>query len=964
VGDVFTDDEIDDMLRRLTARFQRLKRGSAGAQKADKDLWEEAWQSYVVERARDDLIDARLKAASALAGAKRKEFYAGHAGDSADALQTLMVGSEKAGARRGFSVDAQGKAAEVEARSRFTQELDEVGALSRLADPFRAFAPDRDFEDEVAREVARLNGEERAPSKDEMARKVAEAVVRDQQRTRQRMNRLGAWIGELPGYISRTMHDPIKISGGFFKGMNAKARELAKARWIEFVQARLHERTFEAVDESALTKLEEGLRAQYDKKNPPIESQIQRQIAAMADAEIAKARREFLAQIWTDIVSGYRKGASDDVNDLDGFTPPASLARSLSRRRVLHWADADSWIAYNREFGSGSLFVAHLSFLGRSSRTEALMRTFGPAPEAAFMADRQRLTDAAREKNDIDAIKRLKSGLRQGEFDQLTGAAEMPESHRVATVSRAIRTQQGLAKLGGMIFSSVTDLGNGAQALSRAGVAYLDIYSGLIGSVAGMEPVAKREVANLVGEGAATMAGDIAAQFVAPDANLGWTFKAQRLFYRMNLFGFWQARIRAGAASILAHHLGGLRELAHGALDEASREALVRYGIDADAWDLLRANAVEVNGKWVITPDSAEQIAGDAAAKWAGKKTIPDPAEVQLARQRIGEALDYGVTADATWAKLPPAERKTLEKAGVTPKLFGLMRDAAKRQGGAIGRDVLNGIKLETFARELKIKRIYRAEDMQDAQRELLLRAQAYFTDQIDTAMTEPRARERAALRMGTRTGTAAGTALELFMQFKSFPTAVVVRHLKPAFAKAMSDRGSLKAYAPLAHFMMASTGLGYVATVMKDLARGLEPQPLQDENGAPNGKVFLRSFIQGGGAGIYGDFIFGSYDRQGRSPIGALGGPAVGELERLLKIFATARDGDLGDAAGQSFGLAVDNTPFVNLFYTRLAMNYLFLYQLQEAVSPGYMRRMEERLKENRDGQEFILPPSQVVGG
>jgi hypothetical protein len=63
--------------------------------------------------------------------------------------------------------------------------------------------------------------------------------------------------------------------------------------------------------------------------------------------------------------------------------------------------------------------------------------------------------------------------------------------------------------------------------------------------------------------------------------------------------------------------------------------------------------------------------------------------------------------------------------------------------------------------------------------------------------------------------------------------------------------------------------------------------------------------------------------------------------------------------ASGLRFLLS--NTPFINLFYTRAAFDWLIIYQLQEAANPGYLRRMERRIrKENR--QEFLIPPSSAI--
>jgi len=54
-------------------------------------------------------------------------------------------------------------------------------------------------------------------------------------------------------------------------------------------------------------------------------------------------------------------------------------------------------------------------------------------------------------------------------------------------------------------------------------------------------------------------------------------------------------------------------------------------------------------------------------------------------------------------------------------------------------------------------------------------------------------------------------------------------------------------------------------------------------------------------------------------------------------------------------------NTPYMNLFYGKLAVDYLFAYELTEFVNPGYFKRMERRMKKDTD-QEFYFPPSQYV--
>jgi hypothetical protein len=54
-------------------------------------------------------------------------------------------------------------------------------------------------------------------------------------------------------------------------------------------------------------------------------------------------------------------------------------------------------------------------------------------------------------------------------------------------------------------------------------------------------------------------------------------------------------------------------------------------------------------------------------------------------------------------------------------------------------------------------------------------------------------------------------------------------------------------------------------------------------------------------------------------------------------------------------------NTPYLNLFYARPVLDYLILWNMQEAVSPGTLRRMERTVAREQD-QQFWLRPSVAV--
>ena len=158
---------------------------------------------------------------------------------------------------------------------------------------------------------------------------------------------------------------------------------------------------------------------------------------------------------------------------------------------------------------------------------------------------------------------------------------------------------------------------------------------------------------------------------------------------------------------------------------------------------------------------------------------------------------------------------------------------------------------------------------------------------------------------------------------------------------------------------MLGTTAMGYISVATKDILKGKEPQEVFSDDFSKSKDAFIRAFTQGGGAGIYGDFIFGEFNRYGQSPLETFAGPTLGTAGDVLKLWAKFRDGD--DTAGDAAQLMLRNTPFMNLFYGKLAVDYLFAYELTEFVNPGYFKRIERRMKKDTD-QEFYFPPSQYV--
>lgn len=232
---------------------------------------------------------------------------------------------------------------------------------------------------------------------------------------------------------------------------------------------------------------------------------------------------------------------------------------------------------------------------------------------------------------------------------------------------------------------------------------------------------------------------------------------------------------------------------------------------------------------------------------------------------------------------------------------------------------------------------------LEDARDRLATAYQALIVDRADFAVPTPGARERAWMNQGTERGTVLGETLRFAMQFKAFPIAMIGKVAGREVAAAGGY--NMSALRRMGELIVQLTAMGYLSMSAKDLARGKEPpDPL-------NINTFWRSMTQGGGAGIYGDFIFGEHDRFGRAAAETALGPAFGTAGDIVKLLNKAVRGEADAAEGLRF--AVQNTPFLNLFYARPALDYFVLHPVYESLKPGYTARLQ-REAAKRFGQDY----------
>lgn len=304
-------------------------------------------------------------------------------------------------------------------------------------------------------------------------------------------------------------------------------------------------------------------------------------------------------------------------------------------------------------------------------------------------------------------------------------------------------------------------------------------------------------------------------------------------------------------------------------------------------------------------------------------------------------ANDLGREASKSYAKLPDDLRRILGTYGIDQKGWEAARKGAKK--GPDGRMYLVPGEIP----DIKMR-----ENMF-----------ALLVSEADNSVPSPGARERAIIRRGYRPGTFAGEGIRFLTQFKSFGvtalTKSVGRHMYGYGAKSMREQlqRGVGANMGIVNSIVGTTVLGYYVMQLKEVAKGREMRPATPE-------TFIAAAMQGGGLGIYGDFLFGEANRYGGGTLQTIAGPGIGTASEVIDLLQRTRGVVAGgdeDLRGDAIRLLKGNTPFANLFYTQQAMNYLVWYQLQETVNPGYLRRMERRI-ERENNQTYWMPPTSII--
>ncbi|TCT34653.1 hypothetical protein [Martelella mediterranea] len=315
----------------------------------------------------------------------------------------------------------------------------------------------------------------------------------------------------------------------------------------------------------------------------------------------------------------------------------------------------------------------------------------------------------------------------------------------------------------------------------------------------------------------------------------------------------------------------------------------------------------------------------------------------QAGRHAFGLAFMRTVSEHAgkNYDALPEALRNTMKRYGILSRDWDLIRKTKKHDmGGAT---------------------IIRPNEMLDAgDNRISERYLEMIQSETEFAIPSGSHRSKVALVDENRPGTFIGEVLRSFAQFKSFGAVFMLLHGKRIHHMLVGDNPS-KGAAYAGSLLISTTLFGAMAYQLKQMAAGRDPQDMKDPS------FWGAAMLQGGGLGIYGDFLFSNVNRYGGGFSTTLAGPVVERANNLWNLTA-GNAIQLANGEDTKFGRELNrfmrsNTPGSTIWYLRLGWERIVFDQLQYLMDPEANKafKRKQRFFEREFDQEYWWKPGEA---
>ncbi len=753
--------------------------------------------------------------------------------------------------------------------------------------------------------VKELFGEQ---SGDQSAKELASAVEDVFEDLRQRFNSAGGAIGKLDKYGLPQHHDAEAL---FNAGRDA---------WLQFISPLLdRDRMVSALTGHKLTddELEEGLNLIW---------------------------KRITTEGWVD-----REPTGQEVGK-------GALYNQHADHRFLHFKSADAWLRYQKSFGEGDPFAAIMGHMATMSRDIAAMEILGPNPEVMRTYLKQYIIHQAVNVRPLDriiadlkvkferasasdsskadvfaeaalaitpverALQRAKASKRpkpdrieklQTELDVLIARLDQASEDMTDTID-SVRVELQQARERRALFA---DSANTLDQVKRAIYAADNMWAVMRGSH--NAPVHSRVANTLATTRNLVSAASLGSAALSAVSDVAFS-KATRGFVGL------PASVTGVIGETVAHFQPGTR-----------REA-VRAGLILDS----ATHAMHQQARYVGSVDS-KAVSGYVVDRVLALSGLTP--WTQAGKHAFGMAFQAEIAdrVRQSFMELPKLLRETFERHGLTSQDWDEIRVAPfyEPKPGA------------TFLRPNEIA--------QAAGRELAEKYLAMILRETRHAVPEGTIRSQSFMTAG-RPGTFIGELSRNFAQFKSFGVAVVMLH-GARIAREIGAGRRARGAAYAGSLLITGSLLGALALQLKEMAQGRDPRDMTSEN------FWGAAMLQGGGLGIYGDFLFSGVNRFGGGMTSTVAGPLVGKFDTLRNttignLLKQADDDSKSNVGRDGVKFLRDWTPGGSLWYVRSAYERMLLDQLQHLIDPDARKafRRKMQMQHSTYGNEYWWRPGE----
>jgi hypothetical protein len=288
-------------------------------------------------------------------------------------------------------------------------------------------------------------------------------------------------------------------------------------------------------------------------------------------------------------------------------------ARFDDAHRVLHFKDAESYLAYFNEFGKGSVFESIHNHINSHAKNIGMMEAFGSNPASTYrlLKDLAQIEDSRAAGKPVTGVTKFLA-TPDMVWETINGDTATPVNPRAAAIGRGVRNYLSAVRLGGIMLSSINDAPTWLATARYNGV---PLGSALRQFFAAVSSGSIVDDAARLGLAVDSIAGEMQT-WHAGNMRQDWTGKLANTTMKLQLVESWTHRLRSGLGLMLQDRLATLKNTDWAALSAFDRDRMKAGGITPKDWQVWQAAKPEnIRGRELLTANAIRDVEGFSDAE-------------------------------------------------------------------------------------------------------------------------------------------------------------------------------------------------------------------------------------------------------------------------------------------------------------------------------------------------------------